>query len=136
MKSVLFIDASNLISYLHKVFDNCICFIIRHDFYVISFQIHFIFFTKTFSRNKVNLYCLFVNLYFNILCARFFQMIYVFQVCFKLLVILRLIRFYFCHHYFHIQYVAPKTIYSNLFVIIFYLVFQKGLNISNYSVFN
>ena len=124
---------------LKTFFCNSICFIINHDFYVITLWMHDALFSIIFRRNKVNWYWLLSLPFF-----RFFKIIYnVFQKWFNFIKI-----FFDSWNFFFINIVfifgiiiAWKIIYSYWFAIIFLRAnnFSNsvyfGFGQSNYFVF-
>ena len=47
----------SIFKWIKKLFYNFICFVINHDFYVITFSVHYMFFIIIYRRNKVICYC-------------------------------------------------------------------------------
>ena len=126
-----------LISFLEwskKFLYKFICFIIKHDFYIITFWMHYTLFIIMFGRNKVNCYCL-----LNFKCIRFFETI---MISFKYGLIL--LRYFLTDSFFSITVIfvfnitiSPKIINSYWFIKLFFcFMFKEISNISNYYVFN
>ena len=84
---VIFSECYPISLWFNVFFYNFIWFIINHDFYVITFWMHYMLFIIVFRRNKL------------IAIDN-----WIFHVSKILQLILQLIIFCFCHHYFYIQY--------------------------------
>ena len=122
--------------WIKKFFNNFICFITNHDFYVIPFCMHYmLFIIIIFRRKKKKL------LYWIFHVPDFLRL---FMVPFKYGVILlrysstNSILFFITFAFVFDTIITPKIIYSFWFIIIFsfFFILKKILNISMYYIFN
>ena len=116
-----------------KVFYNFICFIINHDFYVITFWMHYALFIITYGRNKMIYYYQlnfqladFLRLFMMSFKSDFVKILLKWQCFISITVILD----------FNII-VTPKNYLFLWFIVIFFFFLLKNIiTISKYSIFN
>ena len=112
---IIFISISEC---FEKFFYNFICFIINHDFYVITFWMHYTLFIMISRRNKIICYC-WLNLP-RVRSLRLFMMSFKYDLLFK--DVLEVIVFYFCQLYFHTQ--CNCYLKKYLFLLVYNNLFQ------------
>ena len=148
--SILFYDICNTINesnrrQTHIFFYNFLCFIINHDFCVVTFWMHYTLFIRIiFKRNKINCYC-----WLNFPRVKFFEIIYdiFFQEWSNLVKIFLCVIVLFYHLYFYIQ----NNFYSKNYWLIYWFIYWITLywfirisffmfkvipSVCNYFVFN